>query len=185
MSGRKFKSMTGQAGLTPGQRELKLQVFFILDMVSRWPKPVRVYRSTDNSLAEAHLHLGFFVSTWSSKYTPHIFCFWLIIPTAIKNKQWMCYNLTSCRAQEIWDARKQCPEDFKLGQFQVKRRTVLFNQRTTIFQQEDMTKLKRGQNYSITGQMRKHEDRLVQKEDKWNQHPDIQELISGQFSVDP
>jgi hypothetical protein len=34
MSGRQFKSMTGQAGLTPGQGELKLQVFFILDMVS-------------------------------------------------------------------------------------------------------------------------------------------------------
>jgi hypothetical protein len=35
MSGRQFKSMTGQAGLTPGQQELKPQVFFILDMVSR------------------------------------------------------------------------------------------------------------------------------------------------------
>ncbi|PLW27731.1 hypothetical protein PCASD_20600 [Puccinia coronata f. sp. avenae] len=32
MSGRQFKSMGGQAGLTTGQRELKPQAFFILDM---------------------------------------------------------------------------------------------------------------------------------------------------------
>jgi hypothetical protein len=62
--------------------------------------------------------------------------------------------------------RRQCPEDFKLGQFQVERRTILFNKRTAIFQQEDMTKFKRGQNYSITGQMKKNEDRFFQKEDK-------------------
>jgi hypothetical protein len=60
--------------------------------------------------------------------------------------------------------QKQCPEDFKLGQFQVKGRKILFNQRTNFFQQEDMTKLKRGQNYSITRQMRKNEDIFFQKQ---------------------
>jgi hypothetical protein len=62
MSGRQFKSTTGRAWFTPRERGLKAEVFFFLDKVSQWPKPVCADWSTEN------LPFGFLMSTWSRVY---------------------------------------------------------------------------------------------------------------------